>query len=174
MIQLIETDNDCRVLINGEEIEILDADDDYVLATCGLGDIDGVSLGSFPKELRLEIRDDDSFGTKLFEQVTIYVDNGEVVLEFNFHIYSKYWESFYGLSTFIDAVHDQVMKAGNFEVVDLETYDPWKRMTLRRRVPNKELILTAISKTADELKMFEESAEIALGEKAARFCKKKI
>lgn len=172
VIQLIESEDRYQLLINGEEIEIIDVDDDFVSATCEMYDLEDVSSGSFPEKLRLEIRDDDSFGTQLFEQVTISVDNSAAFLDFEFVIYNKYWDGFFDISRFIDAIHEQVKKANKFQVVDIETDDPWKRMTLRCEMPNEESISESISKAANDLKMLEEAAEIALAEKAVIMFKK--
>lgn len=168
MIEIIETEDDCSVLINGEELEILNADDDFVSATCDACDLEDVPSGSFPEKLTLEVHDEDNFGTQLFEEVTISVDNGVIVLDFGFNIYNKYWEGLYGLSTFVEAVHEQVMKANNFQVLDIETEDAWKRMTLRCQMPQEESILQAINKVADELKLLEEAAEIDIIEQTIK------
>lgn len=168
VIQLIETEDDCSVLINGEEIEILDANDDFVSATCEIYDLEDVPSGSFPEKLTLEVHGKDNFGTQLFEEVIMSVDKGVIVLDFGFHIYNKYWEGLFGLSTFMEAIHRQVMNLDYFKVVNLDTEDTWKSMTLRCQMPQEESIFEAIYKAAHELKLLEEAAEIDIIEQTIK------
>lgn len=158
MIQLIESENECRLIINRKDIEIIDAEY-YVSAICDMDDLEDVSPGSFPEKLTLEVHSKDNFGTQLFEEVIVSVDKGVIVLDFGFHIYNKYWEGLYGLSTFMEAIHRQVMNLDNFKVINLETEDTWKSMTLRCQMPNEDSISKAILKTAHQLKFLEEVAE---------------
>lgn len=173
MIRIIESEDERRLIINEKDIEIMDADDDFALATCDLDDLDEVSSGSVPAKLLLEVHNNDCFGTRLFYQVIIFADDEVTALDFRCLILNKYWEGFYGLGTFIDEIHEQARNSNIFEVVDIKTEGDYKGITLRRHVPSEKLLLAAISETASELKVLEEAAEVALAKRAVKLFKKK-
>lgn len=162
MIELKKSDDYYEVSISGKEIEILDADDDYVLAECELPDLDGVAASDFPDRLRIEIRSENGFGTYFFHELTLAKHNDGIALDFFCHTPNKYWEGRFGLATFLNALNRQTQYVDNLEVTHLETEDDWKGITIRRSLSKGDPITPSIISAAEDLKHLLSTTEISL------------
>jgi len=166
MIRLNELDEECQSFFNGKEIEIIDAEVDFILVTCALDDLDSVSVNSFPKGLTILVSSQTGFETELFDEVFVSADGNEIAVEFECSIPNKFWNGFFGLVTYLDAVHEQVRKSNCFEVTALELEDNYKSMTVCRNLSNSDLIGPAVLDIAHELHMLEKAAKRALTNEA--------
>lgn len=162
MIIVNEDKDSVSVMIDGQEIEILDASDNQVLAQCDLSDIENESTSNFPAQLVIEIHSEDGFGTFFFYELSISHKDDSVALDFRCHTPNKYWEGRFGLSTFIEAINRQILFQKEFSVIEKETEDDWKGITLRKLIVKETLIGNAIDSSAIELKSILKSTEIAL------------
>lgn len=163
MIELIESEDDCTVLVDGKEIGLLDAGDDYVLGECDLADLENVSATSFPEKLTIQIQSPEGFGTYFFHELRLTNHDGGIALDFVCHTPNKYWEGRYGLASMITSINKQVAHFENFSVESFETEDDWKGITIRRMLSFGDPILPAIQLAASDLERLMTAAEIALG-----------
>ena len=162
MIELQEKNEECFVLISGKEIDILDAGDDYIFAECSLNDLQGVVAHSFPEKLKIEAQSENGFGTYFFHELRISCEKSELALDFVCHTPNKYWEGRFGLAIFLDSINKQAIYFNNFEVIQIETEDDFKGITIRRLLSFGDLIDAGISNAVIELKQLLNTAEIAL------------
>jgi len=93
-------------------------------------------------------------------------ENGALELHFTFCMPNKYWEGYYGLTAYINAIIDTVENEyKNFEVIDLNINDDCKNITLGYTLPSEEAVIPAILIAADELKEVLEYAEVLLSQR---------
>jgi hypothetical protein len=162
MIELRVENDDLAVLISGKEAEILDADEDQILAECRLTDLAGEQAQHFPDRLVLQIQSEDGFGTYFFHELRLAGSPYGVALRFHCHTPNKYWEGQYGLATYIAAIRDGVSHHENWKVIQIELEDDWKGITLERVVGFGDLIEASILAAAADLKGVLHAAEVAL------------
>lgn len=163
MIELKEEDEEYYVFVNGKQVNISDANEDYVLAECDLTDLNGVVAHRFSKKLKIEVHSENRFSTYFFSEVLISCEDNEVALNFVCHTPNKYWEGRFGLAIFLHSVNKQVKHFDNFEVTDIETEEEWKGITIRRLLSFGTSIESGILNASVELKQLLNTAEIALG-----------
>lgn len=168
MIEVIHEDDDMYVLISGKGIEILDATDDYIFAECSLTELEGERAGIWPKQLVVQIQSQDGFGTCFFHELNIVGNDDSVALDFICHTPNKYWEGHYGLSTFIQALSQQIDTLEKLRVTHIELEDDWKAITIRRPLSVGDQIVPSITNAAQALIELIRRAEIALGGMAWR------
>ncbi|MEK6322883.1 MAG: hypothetical protein AABN33_14500 [Acidobacteriota bacterium] len=162
MITATITGEEVLVEIAGEEADIIDAGDDYLLAECELSDLEKESAGDFPEVLHLQIQSEDGFGSYFFHELLLSHHDDGVNLDFVCHTPNKYWEGRFGLATFIEAIRDQVPHLDNWEVTQVELEDDWKGITLRRVVARGVPLHASILSAAKDLKHLLHTAEVAL------------
>ncbi|MFN6558784.1 MAG: hypothetical protein RMY28_003140 [Nostoc sp. ChiSLP01] len=163
MIELNKEDEEYYVFVNGKQISISHASEDYVLAECDLTDLNGVVAHPFSKKLKIEVRSENGFSTYFFYEVLISCEDNKIALNFVCHTPNKYWEGRFGLAIFLHSINKQVKHFDNFEATDLETEEEWKGITIRRLLSFGNSIESGILNASVELKQLLNSAEIALG-----------
>lgn len=151
------------VEINGDEVEVICYEDNYILVECEYMDIKDLVVDKIPEELRIQVRDSNGFETFLFYEAEISVNSKEAFVEYKCHEYNKYWEGKWGLSSFLSTVRDEVPNFENIEVVDFNLEDAWKHFVLRIRYSNKNVsIEKCVSETSTLIKALIRQAEIKL------------
>jgi hypothetical protein len=162
MIEVSGDNDNPVVLISGKEAEVLDANEDFILAECDLSDLSGEPSQALPKGLRLEIHSEDGFGTYFFYEAHISAAQDGVAVAFHCHTPNKYWEGKFGLATFIAAIRDQTIHHENWAIKDIEVDDDWKGITLERVVALGDPIEASILLAASDLNVLLHAAEVAL------------
>lgn len=162
MIEVRGENDDPAVLISGKEVEILDADEDHILAECKLPDLAGEQAQPFPNALDLQIQSEDGFGTFFFHELHLAGSADGVALSFRCHTPNKYWEGQYGLATYIAAIRDAVIHHENWKVAEIELEDDWKGISLERVVGFGDSIEASIHAAVADLKSVLHAAEVAL------------
>lgn len=162
MIEVQRESDDLLVLISGNEVEVLDAGDDYVFAECNLADLANEVAQTFPEGLTLQVKSQDGFGTYFFRDLELSADTDGVELAYRCHTPNKYWEGQYGLATFIAAIHDQVSHHHNWTVSQIELEDDWKGITLCRTVAIGDPLQQSVLAAAADLKGLIHATEVAL------------
>jgi hypothetical protein len=162
MIEVQRDADDVSILISGNEVEILDAGDDYVLAECDLADLATEAAQPFPVGLSLEIHSEDGFGTYLFHELHLTGGTDGVELAFRCHTLNKYWEGRFGLATFLAEIRDQVAHHDNWTVSQIELEDDWKGISLSRIVAIGDPLHASVLAATADLQVLIHAAEVAL------------
>jgi hypothetical protein len=162
MINLVNENGDYHVTINGKEIEVEDINDGKVFVNCDLEDLIGVSLTSFPQELVIRVNSEDGFGTSFFNELYISAHKKGIELEFMSNTPNKHWDGYYGLSTYINAINEQVKCSKTFKVTHLDTDGDWKQIIISCVIPTVVKLEEEIKNAAAELKHFIDLAETEL------------
>lgn len=151
-----------RVLVGDDEVEILDYNDEYVVAECGLAALDSETTKLFPDNLILSVYSPNGFDTYLFHELNISKSQDEVALDFMCRTPNKYWEGQWGLATFLDAVRNQSSYTESITVEDVDLEDDWKLLTLRKVIREPANLTEAINSSAEQLKRLIGEAEVSL------------
>jgi hypothetical protein len=162
MAEIVREGKVLDVIIGGKSIGIMDASDDYVLAECALGDLEGETAARWPEELVLLIHSPDGFITYLFHELQIVANDDSVALDFICHTYNKYWEGHYGLSVFLDTLRQQVEGAENLDVTHIELDDAFKEITVRRTLSVDDPIVPSAQNVVQLLISLIRQTEISL------------
>ncbi len=162
MIELRGENGSLAVLISNREIEILDADQDHILARCSLSDLAHEQSQHLPNGLALEIHSEDGFGTFFFHELELSEASDGMTMAFRCHTPNKYWEGKFGLATFLIAIREQVGHQDNWKITQIELDDDWKGITLERNVALGDPIVASIHAAASALKVIFHAAEVAL------------
>jgi hypothetical protein len=162
MIEIRRDGDDLAVFVADKEVEVLDVDDEHVLAECSLDDLSSEQAQPFPDELALEIRSENGFGTFLFHEAHISTTADEVILGFHCHTPNKYWEGQYGLATYLAAIRDEVSHRENWKVEQIELEDDWKSITVERALAFGDPLKASILAAAADLQEILHAAEVSL------------
>jgi hypothetical protein len=162
MIEIVRAEDDIAILISGKAFEFIDVSDDFFLLECDLADLTNETAQPLPKELVIEIRSEDGFGTYFFHDLQITGDTHGVALSFRCHTPNKYWEGKFGLATFLAAIRDQVGHHDNWEVTQIELEDDWKGIKLKRVIATGDPLQASILAAAADLQSLIHTAEVAL------------
>lgn len=162
MIEVQRDGEDVTVLIDGREIDVVDAAEDYILVECELTDLADEASQPFDAHLTLHIQSPEGFGTYFFHELDISAGPDGTVLSFRCHTPNKYWEGQFGLATFLAAIRDEVPRHENWQVTDIELEDDWKGITLSRTVAIGDSLRNSIETAAADLKQLIHNAEVAL------------
>lgn len=162
MIEVRGEEDELEVLISGKGTEILDGDEDHILAECKLSDLADEQTQPLPEGLVLQIHSEDGFGTYFFHEAHLSGAPDGVVLGFRCHTPNKYWEGQYGLAVYLTAIRDEVEHHDNWNVTEIELEDDWKGITLERTVAFGDPIDASVLAAAADLKLVLHSAEVAL------------
>jgi hypothetical protein len=120
------------VEVAGQQVDVLDVGEDFVLAECGLDQLKKETTAGFPDRLHLQVHNEDGFGTFFFHELLLSRADDSVSLQFRCHTPTKYWEGRFGLATFITAMQGQVRHLDDWNSADVEVEDDWKGITLER------------------------------------------
>jgi hypothetical protein len=162
MIEVRGENDSLAVLLSNREIEILDADQDHILARCTLSDLAHEQSQHLPNGLALEVHSEDGFGTFFFHELELSEASDGMTMVFRCHTPNKYWEGKFGLATFLSAIREQVGYHDNWKITQIELDDDWKGITLERTVALGDPIVASIHVAASALKAILHSAEVAL------------
>jgi hypothetical protein len=162
MIEIRRDGNHLAVFVADKEVEVLDVDDEHVLAECSLDDLSSEQAQPFPDELALRLRSENGFGTFLFHEAHISATADEVILGFQCHTPNKYWEGQYGLATYLAAIRDEVSHRDNWKVEQIELEDDWKSITVERTLAFGDPLKASILAGAADLQEILHAAEVSL------------
>lgn len=162
-INIIEEGELISVLLGEKELDILDYGEKYVRAECSIEDLVDIQITGIPETLVLEVHDSEGFGIYPFNEVEVAKDNDRISLEFICREPNKYWNSKWGLATYLHAISKQVNFEEWLEIGDIELDDDWKVLTLiiHYDLPNK--IDCCITDASNKIKALVKTAEISLG-----------
>jgi hypothetical protein len=163
MIEVKQDGKEFSVLVNGNEIQILDAESNNVLAECELDDLAAEVTTEFPPNLTIQVHSEDSFGTSFFHELEMSRHQDGVELDFIFHLPNKIWEGHFGLAATVEAISKQVPLHEGLSVQEMELEDDWKRLVVGINVGPGQNLTKAITDAANELKQVITEADIALG-----------
>jgi len=163
MLKVIRQSGEVEVNFGDQSLEIEDAGDDYVLASCELGQLEVMVAEPWPQELTIQIDSVDGFGTYFFHELNLVGSGDSIILKFICHTPNKFWEGHYGLSVFIQSLLDQAEVAENFKISNVELEDDWKGITLERMLSSGDPIVASIQMAVENIKALMHQAEIALG-----------
>lgn len=161
---LKRTGEETILWLGDSELDIIDIDDENcVIAECEEHLLDTACLDDFPNNLKLRVRSKDGFGTYLFYEIEFHKDDSErFFMEYICHEPNKYWEGTWGLSTYLDAIKNQLCFFDAFTLTDIELEEDWKTLALRT-IPASSSVSEAIESSAEILNKLIRDAEIALG-----------
>jgi hypothetical protein len=163
MIEVHEEDDDVHVLVDGQEVDVQNAEEGRVWAECELEALRSEVSTGFPGILSLEVRSEDGFGTYLFHEAVLVGEPDKLSLQFVCHHPNKYWEGRYGLATLLDATAKQIPHHEGFVVEDMELEDDWKRLVVSTVIPPDLPLTDAIRNASEEMQKVLREAEVALG-----------
>ena len=150
------------MFIAERNIEILEAEDEHILAECTLEDLSEEQGQSFPVGLDLEIRSENGFGTFFFDELHVSGAADGLALAFRHHTPNKYWEGQYGLATYLAAIRDEVNHRENWKAVEIELEDDWKSITVERILAAGDPLRASILAAAADLVGVLHAAEVSL------------
>ena len=162
MIEVNRDNDDLAVFIGGEELDILDAGDDFILAECDLADLANEASQALPDDLTLQIHSEDGFGTYFFHELELSAGQNGTTLSFKCHTPNKHWEGQFGLATFLAAIRDQAEHYDTWKIAQIELEDDWKGITLERVVALGDPLVGSIEAAGSDLKALLHAAEVAL------------
>lgn len=162
-IKIIQTNEELTVFSDEIELDILDINEENILAECSFEILNKLSLESYPDFLTLQVRNSTESGLDFFDEIQFGKENDTYSLEFHYHFPNKYWEGRWGQSLFLATLKNQVEFTEGIEVIDFDIEDDWKRIVLRydlqREIRMEENLSQAIVAVNEVLK----ASEISLG-----------
>lgn len=158
------SDENPAAFLGDTELEVIHiGEDKQLIAECDYAALSLASLDAFPDTLCIKVHSSDGFGTFLFHEAEIFKDDrGELTADYKCIQPNKYWEGTWGLTTFLEAIRDQVPFFSDITLKELEVDDDWKRLTLRFALPQGSAA-EAIRLGADIIKRVIRESEVALG-----------
>ena len=162
------------VTVTGIEISLPKSEEDFVWVEYDFEDLRKVNVQSFPRQVVMAVNSDDGFGTDLFHEIEVYGGKEGVFIEFRCNFYNKFWEGFFGLTTYIKSIYDQIMSQNDFKVVDLDTSDVFKELNIDRHVKADGSVYDAVLDTAANLKELIKEAEASLYDKCRDYSLKEL
>jgi len=77
-------------------------------------------------------------------------------------LYNKYWEGFFGLTTLLEAIIEQVNNAANFNIVQSELEDVHKKVVISYKISTEDLLIVSLNSAAEQYDNLVTQAEKAL------------
>ena len=124
------------LIIDGKEFEIIDMD--FINGQSIICETDAKSLydifftiSDFPLSLTFNVESKTGFDTFLFYKLSIIRNDSSLYFDFKCSQPNKYWESNWGLSTFLTALSDIANNSTTAKVEWLSIDGDWKELTIR-------------------------------------------
>lgn len=161
--KIIDTDGELHVEFGEDTIEPLDVTEGgHATIECDLAKLNECNPAGIPERLNLRLHSSDGFGTYFFHEMEISRENDKIHAYYIAHTPNKYWEGRFGLATFIQAIQQQAKNYDSLTVVQTETDDDWKGITISIPLAGEDCIAQQVSIGAATLSKLLKEAEIAL------------
>jgi hypothetical protein len=140
-----------RAFIAGEELKVSGTDSgDYRVFDVNELHLRKIYGSDLLESLILRLNDEHTISKfELIKGIEFYrCEQAHLSLEIFF--YNKFWEGFYGLTTLLKAIIEQVHNQENFSVIDTELDDSHKHLIIRYRLPEEELLIDSIHSVVEQ------------------------
>ena len=169
VIEVVEEGDTRRLFIAGEErfVSELDPGDDtctyFEIKESDLGKIRGSDL-----QRSVVLCLENEYSSRKFQLADDvyfwYSKQPELIIEIL--QYNKFWEGFFGLTTLLEAIIEQVNNAANFDIVESELEDVHKKVVISYKIPNEDLLIDSLNSAAEQFDQLIKQAEIDLSKQA--------
>ena len=167
LVKIIEDNDDRMVFVDNEQLNLSECDE-----YCALFDVSEEHL----KKMRgsdlqdpFVFRFDGCGETKynLATAIEFRFENGPVI-DIEIVLINKYWEGFFGLTNFLEAIIDQVNRSDRYEIIFSELEDVQKQIWIRHRISGDQSLYDSLISAAEGFNQLVRQAEQALAKKARK------
>lgn len=136
---------------NGEYAENEHYTEDSIFVESTLDELKSIydiKSSEFPDKLNFNINSSDGFETDVFHELIVFKENGNISLQFICAFSNEYWEGKWGLTTFLNAINEQIEYMDDFKALWIDIKTELKELSLLYCNPSLSLgesITNAIS-----------------------------
>ena len=164
LVKIIEYNDERIVFVDNEQLDMNVCDDVFEVSIEHLKKM-RVSDLQDPVAFRYDGCGETQFN--LATAIEFRFENSPVI-DIEIVLINKYWEGFFGLTTYLEAISDQVNRSDRYEITYSELEDVQKQIWIRHRISRDQSLYDSLISAAEEFNQLVRQAEQALAKKARK------